>query len=235
MFVSKPTKPQAKEKETRLDSWDYSEDAIQYIHERTKLNKGMLLADINSGTGKLTKHFLKQANTVYCIEHNKQFRQIAAEKFWKNRNFIEIDGTADRTHIESQVIDVIACGNGIRDCDAFRAIREFRRILKSDGWLILLENIPLLGGRSLQPSSPFQEESLNSDDLMKFYYPQGSWERREFYFHANMREDDIFNLTDGLENDSISEMLQETFQRDSQEGYLNIRGKTVLHIGQPGF
>ena len=60
--------------------WDYSSDAIEYIHKRTGLNKGMILADINSGTGNLARHFMKLANTVYCIEPDREKKTGGSRK-----------------------------------------------------------------------------------------------------------------------------------------------------------
>ena len=102
MFISKQAETTSEtdlQDRPRQACWDYAREAIEYVHEKTDLNKGMILADINSGSGKLAKHFLKLANTVYCVEQDRQLRQIAAERFWKSRNFIEINGTADCTNI----------------------------------------------------------------------------------------------------------------------------------------
>jgi len=241
MFISKPTEIQAQVKERTkddlvLNSWDYAPEAIEYVHEKTQLNKGMILADINSGIGKLTKHFLKLANTVYCIEKNKQFRQIAAEKFWKNRNFIEMDGTADSTHIGSQTIDVITCGNGMMDCDAHGAIREFKRILKSDGWLVLIENIPFINGQRVFPSRPSDGmDDAYSKELMKFYYPHGPWERKEFHFSVHISKEEIPNLLRSFSNEEPTAEMIEIFERSSREEAVDISGTTILHIGQPRF
>ena len=217
------------------NKWDYSQEAIRYVHEKTRLNKGMILADINAGTGRLAKHFLKQANTVYCIEQNKQFRQIAAERFWKNRNFIEVNGTADQTHIESHAIDVITCGNGMRDCDAHRAIREFRRILKRDGWLVLMENVPLIDQTEIRPDGSSSMEHPYSRELMQFYYPGGPWEKKEYYFHARVREENLPDVLPGIPGSPPAEDVRNFWRENSREGHLCIAGKTILHIGQPCF
>lgn len=204
--------------------WDYAPQAIAYVHEKTGLNKGMILADINSGTGKLTKHFLKAANTVYCIEQDRQCRQIAAERFWKNRNFIEMNGTAERTGIDSRSIDVIACGDGIRGCDAHGAIREFRRILKPDGWLVFLETLPLPAeGEQGSASSP--EDDAYSPELMAFYYPGGIWEKKEFQARFLMEKEEAA---------AFLRRGEERLQEDAPDHPI-LPGKTILHIGRPGF
>ena len=79
-----------------------------------------------------------------------------------------------KTMIGRQSVDVITCGSGIRDCEEHAAIREFRRILKDDGWLILIENILLMD--HLVISDPYPPE------LMSFYYPRNVWERLEYPF-----------------------------------------------------
>ncbi|OQY33471.1 MAG: hypothetical protein B6241_07870 [Spirochaetaceae bacterium 4572_59] len=239
MFTSKQSESISQGTPVSEDShiqWDYSPDAISYIHERTQLNKGMILADINSGLGRLTKHFLKEANTVYCVESDKRLRQIAAEKFWKNRNFIEINGYADQTCIENQAVDVITCGNGIRDCEEHRAIGEFKRILKNDGWLVLIENFLMDSDSRHCIINDLNPEDRYPGDLMKFYYPHGIWERKEYSSYLEADQEEFIRLFHRISYSQVSDdEIINIFDRFSTNNRILLEGKTILLIGQPRF
>ena len=237
MFISKQAESNT---DTNLQDrplqscWDYAPAAIEYVHEKTDLNKGMILADINSGRGKLAKHFLKLANTVYCVERDRQMRQLAAERFWKSRNFIDINGTADKTNIGNNTVDVIVCGNGMGGCEIPRAVTEFKRILKQDGWLILMENTASIDQLNLRTHSGAEIENPFATELMPFYYPSGSWERKEYQFQILLNKEDLPEFLSSFSQPYARKRTEEILNQLPGE-LLDITGKTVLHIGQPGY
>jgi SAM-dependent methyltransferase len=110
-----------------------------------------IIADIGSGTGISSEMFIENGNEVYAIEPNREMR-IAAESLNKDRsNFISRDGTGECTGLPASFIDFIICAQTFHWLDAGLAKKEFWRILKPEGKVILLWN-----ERSVE--SDFQKE-----------------------------------------------------------------------------
>lgn len=80
----------------------YSDLGIQYIYNNLFNNQKQIIADIGSGTGRLTSQIL-YLNTVYGIEPDPKMRKIAEKKFKNNINFFSIDGTAENTNLTDSV------------------------------------------------------------------------------------------------------------------------------------
>jgi len=60
--------------------WDYAPQAIQTIFEVTHLSAESSVADIGSGTGILTRHFVDKVKCVFAVEPNREMRQLAVEE-----------------------------------------------------------------------------------------------------------------------------------------------------------
>jgi SAM-dependent methyltransferase len=119
---------------------DYPAEIITFLKEQGFLNVHSLIADIGSGTGISSELFLKEGNTVYGIEPNKEMRE-AAERLLKGYNsFISVDATAEHTSLEENSIDLIIAGQAFHWFDKKKCKTEFKRILKQDGIVVLMWN-----------------------------------------------------------------------------------------------
>lgn len=97
------------------------------------------VADIGSGTGILSELFLKNGNTVYGVEPNKEMREVAEDFLKEYPNFISVDGTAEATTI-NETIEAITAGQSFHWFDFDKVRQEFLRILKPNGYVILVWN-----------------------------------------------------------------------------------------------
>ncbi|MBS1514825.1 MAG: class I SAM-dependent methyltransferase [Bacteroidetes bacterium] len=118
----------------------YPAAIIPYLKEKTGLSEEKIIADIGSGTGISSLLFLKNGNKVYGVEPNKEMRE-AGEKFLEGyTNFISINGTAEDTTLNNDSIDVIVCGQAFHWFDMEKCKKEFMRIIKRDGYVVLMWN-----------------------------------------------------------------------------------------------
>ena len=117
----------------------YSKIGIQYIYTNLFNNKKQIIADIGSGTGRLTFQILPQ-NTVYGVEPDEKMRKIAEYKFKSNTNFHSVVGTAENTNLAQSSIDFLTIGQAFHrfDIEMFRL--EANRILKIPDNIIILWN-----------------------------------------------------------------------------------------------
>ncbi|MFX1433926.1 MAG: class I SAM-dependent methyltransferase [Promethearchaeota archaeon] len=119
---------------------NYPSEIIKFLKEKKILIKDSIIADIGSGTGILSEIFLKNGNVVYGIEPNADMRN-AAEKLLENySDFITVDGSAESTNLKGKSIDIITVGQAFHWFDIKQTQKEFRRILKEGGYVILIWN-----------------------------------------------------------------------------------------------
>jgi SAM-dependent methyltransferase len=99
------------------------------------------IADVGSGTGLLTEHFLRNGNFVFGVEPNPPMR-AAAERFLAvYPRFTSVEGTAESTTLPSESVDGVVVAQAFHWFDGPRAITEFRRILKPAGFIALIWNV----------------------------------------------------------------------------------------------
>lgn len=119
----------------------YAEKLIEYLGSKIELKKEDKIADIGSGTGISSKVFLDYGNTVYGIEPNLTMRLEAEEKLRDYEKFYSIGCCAEKTDLESESIDHIVSAQAFHWFDPVPTKREFKRILKIGGSVILIWNV----------------------------------------------------------------------------------------------
>jgi SAM-dependent methyltransferase len=98
------------------------------------------IADIGSGTGLLCELFLKNGNRVFGVEPNAEMRAGGEEYLRAYSNFSSVDGSAEATALSNASVDFVTAGQAFHWFDPQAARREFARILKPGGWVVILWN-----------------------------------------------------------------------------------------------
>jgi SAM-dependent methyltransferase len=137
----------------------YPHDALTLLKSACGLSSGHVIADVGSGTGFLSELFLKNGNRVYGIEPNKEMRAAGEEYLASYDSFVSIDAAAEATTLEDATIDFVTAGQAFHWFDAPAARREFARILKPEGWVVVMWN-------DREMNSPFA--TAYEDVLVKF-------------------------------------------------------------------
>ena len=118
----------------------YPHEALTLLKSECGLRSGHAIADIGSGTGFLSELFLKNGNRVYGIEPNKEMRAAGEEYLAAYDSFASIDASAEATTLEDATIDFVTAGQAFHWFDPAATAREFRRILKPEGWVVVVWN-----------------------------------------------------------------------------------------------
>jgi SAM-dependent methyltransferase len=118
----------------------YPAEVIAILKSECGLKLNSLVADIGSGTGILSELFLKNGNIVFAVEPNAPMRLFAERDLKKFSKFVSINATAEETTLEPDSIDFITAGQAFHWFDREKARREFTRILKPGGWVVLIWN-----------------------------------------------------------------------------------------------
>ena len=118
----------------------YPSAVLGVLRTECSLRPGHVIADIGSGTGFLSELFLKNGNHVYGIEPNEAMRRAGEEYLASYDNFSSIDGSAEATTLDDAGVDFVTAGQAFHWFEPDAARREFGRILKSSGWVVIVWN-----------------------------------------------------------------------------------------------
>ncbi len=116
----------------------YPAQIIDLLRDECGLTKDSIIADIGSGTGKLSELFLKADCRVFGVEPNKEMREAGERMDFPN--FTSIDGTAEATTLPAQSVHFVTAGQAFHWFDQERCRAEFLRILKPGGWTVIIWN-----------------------------------------------------------------------------------------------
>jgi len=118
----------------------YPMQVLRVLENDCGLTPGQVVADIASGTGIWTRNLLENGNHVFGVEPNAEMRQAGERLLASFPKFRSVAGTADATTLEDQGVEFVTAAQAAHWFDRERARREFARILKPAGWLVLLWN-----------------------------------------------------------------------------------------------
>lgn len=116
----------------------YPTKIIDLLRDECGLTPNSVIADIGSGTGKLSELFLNVGCQVFGVEPNKEMRE-AGERM-NHPNFTSIDASAEDITLPGHSVDFITAGQAFHWFDLDRCRPEFRRILKPGGWIVIIWN-----------------------------------------------------------------------------------------------
>lgn len=118
----------------------YPESLLVALSEGCGLAPGHVVADVGSGTGFLAELFLYQGNTVFAVEPNAPMREAAESRYGGIPGFHSVDGSAEATGLPDASVDFVTAGQAFHWFDALATRREFARILRPAGWVVLVWN-----------------------------------------------------------------------------------------------
>src|SRR5215471_8164173 len=118
----------------------YPTGVLDILKAEASLSTASVIADVGSGTGISAELFLRNGNTVYAIEPNADMRRAAESQLAGYANFHSVAATAEATTIDPASVDYVVSGQAFHWFDCTRARREFTRILRPHGWVVLFWN-----------------------------------------------------------------------------------------------
>jgi len=116
----------------------YPPALLDLLAKECGLRPDHVIADIGSGTGLLSKLFLDHGNRVCGVEPNAAMRAGGEDFLRGNPNFTSVNGSAEETTLDPASVDFLTAGQAFHWFNVTAAGQEFRRILKPDGWVIVI-------------------------------------------------------------------------------------------------
>jgi ubiquinone/menaquinone biosynthesis C-methylase UbiE len=224
---------------------NYPNEIIKFLNTNANFTKESIVADIGSGTGISSKLFLDYGNQVYGIEPNADMRR-AGEKFLNNyTNFTSIDASSENTKLESESVNIIVCGQSFHWFEPEPTKKEFFRILKPDGSVVVINNRRKLGSEFMNEYVELIRKYTDSD-VSKTFNPNFSdfFESKTIYkevfdnpkiFNLEILKGDLlsYSYIPSEEKTIFSNMISEfelLFTKHNKNGSVIFDYETVLYL-----
>jgi ubiquinone/menaquinone biosynthesis C-methylase UbiE len=123
----------------------YPPQILTVLQQQCGLTPASLIADVGAGTGLLTERFLENGNSVVAVEPNAAMRSALTGLQSSYPRLTPLSGTAEAMPLASHSVDFITAGTAFHWFDLEAVRKEFPRILKPDGWVVLVVNDRRLG------------------------------------------------------------------------------------------
>lgn len=161
----------------------YPQEIVTLLESECGIHAGNVVADIGSGTGIFTRLLLDNGYTVFGVEPNREMREKAEHSLAQYSAFTSVASAAESTGLQDSSVDCITVATAFHWFDQNRAKIEFRRILKSNAYCVLVWNI------RLSDTSPFMKgydalvnqygidykkvasEAIGEADIERFFEP----------------------------------------------------------------
>ncbi len=131
----------------------YPLQVLDVLRAEIGLAPTWIVADVGSGTGLSAELFLANGNAVLGVEPNGDMRAAAEQALGHWQGFRSVDGTAEATTLATDSVDMVIAAQAFHWFVPDAAGREFARILRPGGWIVLVWNT----------------RRTNADDFMRGY------------------------------------------------------------------
>ena len=123
----------------------YPPEVLDLLRDECGLRPSHVVADIASGTGAFTRLLLENGNSVFAVEPNTAMREMGIRQFESfqslgSNRLVSVAGTAEETTLRSASVDFVTAAQAAHWFDLPHARAEFVRILRPEGWCVLIWN-----------------------------------------------------------------------------------------------
>ncbi len=232
--------------------WDFNPEAIAQMSTITGITDNSIVADMGSGTGMLTAHFVNNVKEIYAIEPNAKMREIAVNKLSKYPSFVSIDALSDATTLADNFVDLIVVGRSLHWFNPETTKQEFLRILKPKGWLAICqinnENAELQKALKTLRKKEYgwnivedKTKIIENNDLVSYYFSKNGFQNINYAsiirenWEQFIKRFCSFSPAPNPEHplyDKLEQKAKEIFNNYSENGILTINIATEIKLGQ---
>lgn len=118
----------------------YPPDVLDTLRVHCALDSKSVIADVGSGPGNLARLFCENGNEIFAIEPNAAMRDAGQQLLGGFPGYHSVEGRAEETHLDDDCVDIVTAAQAFHWFEWPRARVEFQRILRPQGWVVLIWN-----------------------------------------------------------------------------------------------
>ncbi len=229
----------------------YPAAVAEFLRTELGLSAASVVADVGAGTGILSELLLLAGCKVFGVEPNEAMRAAAERLLQGYAKFTGVNGTAEATTLAAGSVDFVTAGQAFHWFAAPAARREFKRILQTGGWVVLVWNMrrtdttPFLrdyeqllrefGTDYAQVSC----EQLPEEKIAAFFagdYAQQSFDNYQVFAYAGVRgrllSSSYVPLAGQPQHAPMLAALRRLFDLHQQAGQVTIEYDTKIYYGR---
>ncbi len=229
----------------------YPRELVAWLRDEIGLSQEWRVADVGSGTGLLSLRFLENGNVVHGVEPNAAMRASAEEAFASDARFVSVAGSAEATTLTGHSVDVVAAAQAFHWFKIDETRAEWRRILKPDGWALIVFNTRLIDATPFMRAYD-QHLVEYAVDYTRVDHRRGLSERLRQFFPGEVRQhlipftlqhryDDVRGLSMSSsyvpppghpKHEEFFARLKEIFDAHAKDGVAEFPYETELFLGR---
>ncbi len=226
----------------------YPRDLLGLLERDCGLTPDSRIADVGSGTGLLAQVFLAFGCDVTGIEPNPAMRAAAGRLLAAEPRFHSVDARAEATTLRDGSVDFVTAGQSFHWFDPAAARTEFQRILKSQGWVVLVWNERRATPGFMSAHEELQkkfapEKPFPASTAFDAFYGHTGWRQARFPNPQSLDEEGLLGRmrssswspppgTDTYE--PMMQALSALFRRFEQNGRVTMEYETNVYYGRLG-
>jgi SAM-dependent methyltransferase len=118
----------------------YPPQVLETMRRECGLAAESVIADVGCGTGILSRLLCDAGNRVFGVEPNAAMLDAARKSLRDCAHFVAVLGKAEATTLKSRLVDLVTAAQSFHWFEPREARREFARIMKPGGSVVLLWN-----------------------------------------------------------------------------------------------
>jgi SAM-dependent methyltransferase len=232
----------------------YPSAVLDVLQAETGRADTAVVADVGSGTGISAALFLGGGYEVYGVEPNDAMRAAAEARLGHDRRFHSVAGTAEATTLPDASVDLIVAAQAFHWFDVAATRREFARILRPDGSVMLMWNTrrvdetPFLRAYEallLEYATDYRQVDHRraGHGLIASWFGGDQWVRRVLpneqlldwpHFQARVLSSSYTPAANDPQRGAMLAALADLFTAHQEHGTVRIAYDTELYLGRIG-
>ena len=231
----------------------YPPEITSLLREKCGLTNESTVVDVGCGTGLLAKIFCEAGCRVIGVEPNQAMREAGQHYLAQHRNFEMMEGKAELIPLEATSVDFIIAGQAYHWFDQKEARHEFMRILKPNGWAVLIWNDREFQGSKFadEYESLVQRFGIDYADVhqrgkstvasFEQFFGNSAFEKTSFpnlqqldrdRFIARVLSASYMPVADHPKHQPMMQEIERIFRENEQDGVVEVKYTTSVIYGQ---
>jgi ubiquinone/menaquinone biosynthesis C-methylase UbiE len=226
---------------------------VTFLREHGALTERAVVADVGAGTGMLAEIFLEAGHRVIAVEPNDEMLEVCRVLAAHEPALEVVQGSAEATTLPDASLDLIAVGRAMHWFDWPRAHREFQRILRPDGWVLVATNGHRDSGaavsnrlseilRTWRTDSAEADTRRDFNDRLREFLDTSNWQRTTLHHSMTIDFATLLGYAESLSAiprpgergyDGMVAELRAVFEEYQREGLLVTPLACQLFLGRP--